>query len=174
MKDKGYNLSDFYYYIFFMMFAINMFNGYMLFKAESKLSIRELETQVKEMEHENNLVNQNFLNLASIIQSGIMLIGEYGSINYVNKYIESIFDEPNLLNNKVTNIKSPALKKIVLRSYGREIYLEKTIYIGDKHYRVYSTPFFEENQYIGCLLLASNVTDLVNAKKLQKDFMADV
>lgn len=156
------------------MIVLNLYNSYMLFRAESKVRLQSLQTEMEEIKDENRIMKQNFNTLSDNLLSGVMLIDEFGTINYINASINKIFNEKITENMVVHKLENKQLKKIIIHSYGREVYVDRTVNIQDNHYRITSNPIFSDGEFIGCLLLATDVTKLVNAKVLQKEFMADV
>jgi two-component system phosphate regulon sensor histidine kinase PhoR len=141
---------------------------------DKKTTLMRMQNKLEKTQKQQQIINDRFLSLSQSVGSGLLMVDEYGVIQYANKDMTDAFerDFSEVEYKELSDM--PELYQFIHQAYLIEDTLRKQISYKGKHYDLISTPLFEDGIFQGCLILSHDITIIQNAESYQKRFTADV
>jgi len=115
-----------------------------------------------------------FLSLIDSMGNGLVLVDIDGKIKYINKDFAEYFGDKEYEGESFEiAIEDEGLTDFIKSAYLKEIKMKSQMESGFKSYELIATPLFQNEVFIGCIILIHDITLLKNSEKMQKAFIAD-
>ena len=139
---------------------------------------KEKQRLLYELDQTQRVIHEaatQFDSLSAILDSGLLLIDDEERIKKVNKAFEGQFALDFSVGDAF-DVFEPVkgLYRIINEGYITEKRHRAQMVHEDTYYDVNVTPIFEENRFLGCLVVVQDITPLKTAEAFQKQFTADV
>lgn len=115
-----------------------------------------------------------FLSLIDSMGNGLVLVDIDGKIKYINQdFVEYFGDKEYEGESFEVAIEDDGLTDFIKSAYLKEIKMKSQMESDRKFYELIATPLFQNEVFIGCIILIHDITLLKNSEKMQKGFIAD-
>ena len=144
-------------------------------KRQIKFYRREKENEIHEVEGEKDF-NYKILNsLIKTMNLPMIFVNKEGTIIFTNQRFRSAFNIKHLRGKYYKDIFKGQLLNVVDQSYVFERKFTAAIAIDDRYYHVEATPIFrDEVVFDGTIILFTDVSQVKELEKMQKQFLSDV
>ena len=114
---------------------------------------------------------KKYRNLVENLQEGIVLIDSSGNIKFINQRIREILnlEEDEILNHNISEISNLKMHNEITIDRLKQKKME--IRIKDKYLEIHPSPYYEDNDHKGYLLVINDITELRNEEKKRKKTM---
>lgn len=144
------------------------------FKAQLALYRLKKNSEIKEVEGEKNFNEDILKSLIKTMNMPMLFVDKDGIIVFTNQSFRETFAIKHLRRKKYKEVFSGELLSIVEQSYVFEQKFSTIVCIEDRYYQVESTPLFNAKVFNGSILLFTDVSQMKEIEKMQKQFFSDI
>lgn len=152
-----------------------MYESNKSFKQAVTITQRKSETEIKEIVDENEYHSKILSNLIKTMSMPMIFVDKDGVIIFTNQSFRNAFNIEHLRGENYKDLFTGQLLNIVEQSYVFENKLNTVVNINDHYYQIESTPLFkDEIVFDGTIILFTDVSQMKEIEKMQKQFFSDV
>lgn len=145
------------------------------FKKAVTLTQRKSEYEIKEIVDENEYHSKILSNLIKTMSMPMIFVDKDGIIVFTNQAFRNAFNIEHLRGKEYKDLFSGQLLNIVEQSYVFENKLNTVVNIDEHYYQIESTPLFKDDiVFDGTIILFTDVSQMKEIEKMQKQFFSDV
>ncbi len=164
------------YLVFFMvMMLLVVYNIDKSYQKQLRFYRREKENEILEVEGEKELNFRIVNSLFKTMNLPMIFVSKEGTIVFTNQRFRSAFNIKHLRGKYYKDIFTGQLLNIVDQSYIFERKFTAAVAIGNQYYHVEATPIFrDEVAFEGTIILFTDVSQVKEVEKMQKQFLSDI
>lgn len=136
---------------------------------------REKENEIREVEGEKDFNHKILNSLIKTMNLPMIFVNKEGTIIFTNQSFRDAFKIKHLRGKYYKDIFKDQLLNIVDQSYIFERKFSTAICIDERYYQIETTPVFRDDvAFDGSIILFTDVTQVKEIEKMQKQFFSDI
>lgn len=136
---------------------------------------REKENEIREVEGEKDFNHKILNSLIKTMDLPMIFVNKEGTIIFTNQSFRDAFDIKHLRGKYYKDIFKGQLLNIVDQSYIFERKFSTVTAINERYYQIETTPVFkDEIVFDGSIILFTDVSQVKEIEKMQKQFFSDI
>lgn len=136
---------------------------------------REKENEIREVEGEKDFNHKILNSLIKTMNLPMIFVNKEGTIIFTNQSFRDAFNIKHLRGKYYKDIFKGQLLNIVDQSYIFERKFSTAICIDERYYQIETTPVFRDDvAFDGSIILFTDVTQVKEIEKMQKQFFSDI
>lgn len=144
------------------------------YKAQLALYRIKKNSEIKEVEGEKNFNEDVLKSLIRTMNMPMLFVDKDGIIVFTNQSFRETFAIKHLRGKGYKDVFSGQLLSIVEQSYVFEQKFSTIVCIEERYYQVEATPLFNDKVFNGSILLFTDVSQMKEMEKMQKQFFSDI
>ena len=156
-----------------MLFIVYDTNRY--YQQQINFYKREKENEIREVEGEKDFNHKILNSLIKTMNLPMIFVNKEGTIIFTNQSFRDAFKIKHLRGKYYKDIFTDQLLNIVDQSYIFERKFSTAVCIDERYYQIETTPVFRDDvAFDGSIILFTDVTQVKEIEKMQKQFFSDI